>query len=145
VTTKSSQVILREFQSVRANSYSTSFSLHKRAPIFISFQFYIWECSLWICYSLLTLDASSHNEYATRAHNFPIYENLYFFIYKKELKGYIYVTNSRCVVLTNSENLQKQGTICFQICTTEKQLFKAAAEKLNPFSSASAFWKQKQV
>lgn len=70
VTTKSSEVILGEFQSVRANSHSTSFSLHNKAPIFISFQFYIWECSLWICYSLLTLDASSHNEYAMRAHNF---------------------------------------------------------------------------
>jgi hypothetical protein len=43
------------------------------------------------------------------------------------------VTNSRCVVFTNSEKLQKQGTARFQICTTEKQLFKLAAEKLNPF------------
>jgi hypothetical protein len=43
---------------------------------------------------------------------------------KRNLKG-IYVTNSRCVVFTNSEKLQSRS--------------KAAAEKLNPFGSASAF------
>jgi hypothetical protein len=39
------------------------------------------------------------------------------------------VINSRCVVFTNSEKLQKQGSICF----------KAAIEKLNSFDLASDF------
>jgi hypothetical protein len=49
------------------------------------------------------------------------------------------VTNSRCVVFTNSEKLQKQVQSAFKFVLQKSRFFKAAAEKLKLFGSASAF------
>jgi hypothetical protein len=70
-----------------------------------------------------------------------LYMKIFIFLYiKKNWKG-IYVTNSWCVVFTNSEKLQKQGTTCFQICTTEKQLFQNSYRKAEPFWFSFCFLK----
>jgi hypothetical protein len=41
--------------------------------------------------------------------------------------------------IINLDNQQKQSPCYFEMCTTEKLLFNAAAEKLNSFGSVSAF------
>jgi hypothetical protein len=41
--------------------------------------------------------------------------------------------------ITNFDKQQKQGTSCFQICTTEKLSFQSRGRKTGPFGLACTF------